>query len=40
LSILPLDGMPLIFISHGGTAMFFSLVSIGIILSISKTVKQ
>jgi len=40
LAILPLSGMPLIFISHGGTAMFFSLISIGIILNISKTVKQ
>jgi cell division protein FtsW len=39
LGILPLSGLPLIFISHGGTAMFFSLFSVGIMLNISKNIK-
>ncbi|MBX4197773.1 putative lipid II flippase FtsW [Candidatus Parcubacteria bacterium] len=36
LSILPLTGIPLTFISHGGSAMLFALAEAGIILSISK----
>lgn len=36
LAIIPLSGTPLLFISHGGTAMFFTLASVGIILNISK----
>ncbi len=39
LGILPLSGLPLIFVSHGGTAMFFALFSVGIMLNISKSVK-
>lgn len=40
LGIVPLSGLPLIFISHGGTAMFFSLFAVGIILNISKNTKK
>jgi cell division protein FtsW len=36
LAIVPLSGMPLIFISHGGTALCVALFSIGIMLSASK----
>ncbi len=36
LAITPLSGTPLLFISHGGTAMFFALASVGIILNISR----
>lgn len=36
LGIVPLTGMPLLFISHGGTAMFFALIEVGIILNISR----
>ena len=36
LGILPLTGLPLIFVSHGGTALFTSLASIGIILNVSR----
>ncbi len=36
LAIIPLSGTPLLFISHGGTAMFFTLASVGIILNVSK----
>jgi cell division protein FtsW (lipid II flippase) len=36
LGLMPLSGLPLIFVSHGGTSLFISLISIGIILNISK----
>ncbi len=36
LGIFPLTGVPLFFISHGGTAMFFALSGVGIILNISR----
>jgi cell division protein FtsW len=34
--IMPLTGIPLTFISFGGTAMIFSLAAIGIVLNISR----
>ncbi|MEX0933285.1 MAG: FtsW/RodA/SpoVE family cell cycle protein [Candidatus Paceibacterota bacterium] len=34
--LFPLSGMPLVFISHGGTAMVTALGSVGIILNVSK----
>ncbi len=36
LGIFPLTGMPLLFVSHGGTALMFTLLEVGIILNISK----
>ena len=36
LGILPLTGIPLVFVSHGGTALFIALAEIGILLNISK----
>lgn len=36
LAIFPLTGLPLIFISHGGSALLLSLVSVGILLNISR----
>ena len=36
LGVVPLSGMPLLFISHGGTALFFALAGVGIILNVSK----
>ncbi len=36
IGILPLTGIPLPFVSHGGTALFITLVEMGIILNISK----
>jgi cell division protein FtsW len=36
LGVLPLTGVPLVFISHGGTAMLFALAEVGIVLNISK----
>jgi cell division protein FtsW len=40
LSIIPLSGTPLLFISHGGTAMFFALASVGVVINISKFRKK
>ena len=34
--LFPLTGVPLVFISHGGTSLLFALFSVGIILNISK----
>lgn len=36
LGLLPLTGVPLPFISHGGTALLFALIEVGIILSITR----
>ncbi|MFW5853073.1 MAG: FtsW/RodA/SpoVE family cell cycle protein [Patescibacteria group bacterium] len=40
IGLLPLSGLPLIFVSHGGTALLLSLMSIGILLNISKYQKK
>ncbi len=40
LNIFPLTGMPLIFVSQGGTAMLFALGAVGIVLNISKYQKN
>ncbi|MFA5934071.1 MAG: putative peptidoglycan glycosyltransferase FtsW [Candidatus Paceibacterota bacterium] len=36
IGVFPLTGVPLIFISQGGTSLLFSLAAIGIVLQISK----
>lgn len=38
--LIPLTGIPLPFVSHGGTALFITLVEVGIILNISKQSKK
>jgi len=38
--VLPLSGITLPFISHGGTALFMTLAEVGIVLNISKTRKK
>ncbi len=38
--VLPLSGIPLPFVSHGGTALLMTLAEVGIILNISKTAKK
>lgn len=38
--VLPLSGITLPFISHGGTALFMTLAEVGIVLNISKGVKK
>jgi len=40
LAITPLSGTPLLFVSQGGTALFFALASVGIILNVSKYQKK
>lgn len=40
LGLLPVLGLPLVFVSHGGTSLLVSLAMIGIILNISKDIKQ
>ncbi len=36
LGLFPLTGVPLVFISQGGTSLLFSLAAIGIVLNVSK----
>ena len=36
LGLIPLSGMPLLFVSHGGTALIITLGATGIIANISK----
>ncbi len=36
LGVVPLSGLPLIFVSHGGTALAVTLASFGIVLNISR----
>jgi cell division protein FtsW len=36
LGIIPLSGLPLLFVSHGGSALLFTLFASGIMLNISK----
>ena len=40
LGILPLSGITLPFISHGGTSLFITLLEAGIILSVSKSANK
>ena len=39
LAIFPLTGMPLLFVSHGGTAMAIALAEVGVVLNISRRMK-
>jgi cell division protein FtsW len=36
LGIFPITGMPLLFVSHGGTALLFAMAEVGILLNISR----
>ena len=36
LGVIPLSGLPLLFVSHGGTAMIITLAEVGILLNISR----
>lgn len=37
LALVPLTGVPLVFVSHGGTALFFALLQVGLLLNISQS---
>ncbi len=40
IGVLPLMGIPLPFISHGGTALFITFVEVGVIMNISRQAKK
>ena len=40
LGIIPLSGLPLAFVSHGGTALVITLAEAGILLNISRYQKS
>jgi cell division protein FtsW len=40
LGLVPLIGVPLIFVSHGGTALAIALAEVGVILSVSRRMKH
>lgn len=40
IGVLPLTGIPLPFVSHGGTALLITLVEAGIVMNISKKAKK
>ncbi|MGH7141317.1 MAG: FtsW/RodA/SpoVE family cell cycle protein [Minisyncoccia bacterium] len=40
LGLFPLAGLPLIFVSHGGTALAIALAEVGVILSVSRQMKN
>ncbi len=40
IGVLPLTGIPLPFVSHGGTALFITLVEVGIVMNISRNSKN
>lgn len=40
LGVLPLSGITLPFVSHGGTSLFVTLFEVGVVLAISKTQKS
>ena len=37
LGVIPLSGITLPFVSHGGTSLFITLFEVGIVLSVSRT---
>jgi len=40
IGVFPLTGVPLVFISHGGTSLLITLASLGIVLNISKSAQK
>lgn len=40
IGVLPLTGIPLPFVSHGGTALFIALIEAGIVINISRSSKK
>lgn len=40
LGVFPLTGLPLLFVSHGGSALLFALLGVGIILGVSRSMSK
>lgn len=40
IAVFPLSGLPLVFISHGGTSLALSLCAVGLVFNISRYMKQ
>lgn len=40
IGVFPLTGVPLVFISHGGTALLIALFAVGIVLNVSRSLPQ
>lgn len=40
IGIVPLTGVPIVFVSHGGTALLFAMIEVGILLNISRFIKK
>ena len=40
LGLIPLSGLPLIFVSHGGTSLMIALAEVGVILSVSRRMRS
>ena len=40
IAVFPLSGLPLVFISHGGTALALSLCAVGLVMNISRFMKK
>ena len=40
IGLFPLTGVPLIFMSQGGTSLLFAMASVGIILNVSRGIKS
>jgi cell division protein FtsW len=39
LGLIPLSGLPLVFVSHGGTSLAIALAEVGVILNVSRRMK-
>jgi cell division protein FtsW len=40
IGLFPLTGVPLVFVSHGGTSLLVTLGAVGIVLGVSRTKKN
>jgi cell division protein FtsW len=36
IGLFPLTGVPLVFISHGGTSLMIAMMAVGIVLNVSR----
>lgn len=40
LGLIPLSGLPLVFVSHGGTSLMIALAEVGVLLSVSRRMRS